>query len=116
MRVSWPAVAKNGKRLFVAAAYVGCAYVAFLLASPLLERTPVAPEPAEAGVAGEEKVELGPRPESAPARIPEWAWEIYKWHDDPHGHVRPVEAPARLPDWYWEWREWRKGVYEPPGE
>jgi hypothetical protein len=50
-----------------------------------------------------------PRPASAPAQIPPWAWELNAWHSAPATvrGARPADAPARVPAWYWEWREWR---------
>jgi hypothetical protein len=48
-----------------------------------------------------------PRPSSAPKRIPQWAWGMYRWHDDRQANARPLDAPSTLPRWYWEWRAWQ---------
>jgi hypothetical protein len=55
---------------------------------------------------------LPTRPESAPNRIPGWAWALHAWHSTPAAQrdERPRGAPARVPAWYWEWRAWRLAV------
>jgi hypothetical protein len=88
----------------VAVTYVG----ALLLALQLAGLGGVTDEPAQAeAVAVEPAVPPPPRPDSLPNRIPEWAWGMYRWHDDRHGNARPHDAPSTLPRWYWEWRAWR---------
>jgi hypothetical protein len=55
---------------------------------------------------------LPPRPASAPAAIPGWAWKLHAWHSAAAAErgPRPEAAPRRVPAWYWEWREWRLAV------
>lgn len=55
---------------------------------------------------------LPPRPATAPARIPTWAWALHSWHSTAPAErgARPVAAPARVPAWYWDWRAWRLAV------
>lgn len=95
-------------RLGAAGSYAAAVAVAAALAAPIFESdaSSAAPPPAVPTVA----ISVPERPESAPRRIPEWAWGMYAWHDDELGHVRPLDAPKRLPAWYWEWREWRAAV------
>lgn len=99
--------ARYALRLLVAVTYVG----ALVLALQLAGVGGVTDEPAQAEPAVEVTTTAAappPRPESAPARIPEWAWGMHRWHDDRHGNVRPLDAPLTMPAWYWEWRAWRK--------
>ena len=56
------------------------------------------------------------RPETIPARVPAWAWDLHLWHLTPAAErgPRPEAAPARVPDWYWDFRRWRLSL-APPG-
>lgn len=107
MRIRRPATpARYALRLVVAAAYVG----SLVLALQLAGFGGVTDEPAQAEPAAVAPAESSPpqRPESVPTRIPQWAWGLYRWHDDRLGNARPADAPPTLPRWYWEWRAWRK--------
>lgn len=99
------------RRLGALGLYAGAGgLVWFVVLTPLLESrdSEDGGAAAAAGTTGE-RVEVPPRPESAPARIPRWAWGMHEWLLTPVGErgTRPADAPRRLPDWYWEWREWR---------
>lgn len=105
-------VARYVRRFAALALYAGAgALVWFVVLTPLLE--PEGGEEDAQAVAGTtatlETVDMPPRPESAPARIPQWAWQMHEWHLTSVGErgPRPADAPRRIPDWYWEWREWR---------
>ena len=96
------------RRLFVfvaIAAALGALYVAI---SPVLPAD-LLPWRAEPAPVVTEPQPLPPRPESAPALIPAWAWDMHAWHSTPGSErgARPANAPQRMPGWYWEWREWR---------
>ncbi len=101
------------RRLGALLLYAGAAaLVWFVVLTPLLDSQRGDGENDGAAAAPGTTTELvdpPPRPESVPARIPQWAWDMHKWHLTPVGErdPRPVDAPRRLPDWYWEWREWR---------
>lgn len=102
------------RRLAALGAFAVAAFVAYtFVASPLLDRDEeaatveeAAPGAAAAPVVEEEPL---PRPESAPARIPPWAWELNEWHSTSGAErgPRPEAAPTPVPGWYWEWRSWR---------
>ncbi|HWH06716.1 MAG TPA: hypothetical protein VNT23_09835 [Gaiellaceae bacterium] len=92
--------------LVVAAAGLAAAALYTLVVQPLLperESAPPAPTPIE-------------RPETIPARVPAWAWDLHLWHLTPAAErgPRPEAAPARVPDWYWDFRRWRLSL-APPG-
>jgi hypothetical protein len=102
------------RRFGALALYAGAgALVWFMVLAPLLDsRDGDSEDDGAAAAAADttvEQVEVPPRPESAPERIPRWGWQMHQWHLVPVGErgPRPVDAPRRLPDWYWEWREWR---------
>ena len=100
-------------RLVVAVSYIVGVVLALQLAG--LGLRGVTDEPAQAElVEPTPAVAAPPRPGSAPAQIPAWAWGMYRWHDDRHGNVRPLAAPRTMPRWYWEWREWRTTLADRP--
>jgi hypothetical protein len=99
-------ILRYSARLFAVAAYGAALFIAYQLISPVLpERGGTASPAATAS-------EPIPRPASAPARVPEWAWAMHRWHSTPAAErgARPQGAPQRLPAWYWDWREWRLSV------
>ncbi|MGI9658170.1 MAG: N-acetylmuramoyl-L-alanine amidase [Gaiellaceae bacterium] len=73
--------------------------------SGLVEEPPPPPPPPDP----EALPEPPPKPKGVPKRVPAWAWEMYRWHDQARANrgPRPEGAPKRLPRWYWKWRRWR---------
>jgi len=95
------------KRLaVVAAAGLAASALYVLVAQPLLPERGASSQPTP--------VE---RPQTIPARVPAWAWDLHKWHLTPAGErgPRPEGAPARPPDWYWDFRRWRISLAPPQG-
>lgn len=94
--------------LVAVAALLGALYVAI---SPVLPDD-LLPWTSESAPVLSDPQPLPPRPVSAPALVPGWAWEMHAWHSTPgpERDARPAGAPERLPAWYWEWRAWRTAL------
>ncbi len=113
-------------RLTVLAALASLVALEYVIVSPVLPESfrfwereatpPAAVSAADEPTQGtrQETASLPERPKSAPARIPQWAWQMHNWHltSPKERGARPAKAPARLPAWYWEWRKYRLALAE----
>jgi hypothetical protein len=98
-----PRLRRYVRRLAAVAAYAGAAFAVYhFVVQPVLPRDPASPAPSAQTAAAD-------RPKSAPAVIPQWAWDVHRWLSTPVAErgARPAKAPAKLPAWFWEWRAWR---------
>ena len=104
-------VIRYTRRGMAYAAYALAVLLAWIIVSPVLPSKYAFPPQLSSGsstAAPKATTTVPPRPKSAPAHIPGWAWSMQQWFNKPAASrgPRPKAAPTRLPKWFWAWRKW----------